>query len=460
MIEIVSQEFFALILFVFLAIFLLSGYPVALTLSGTAIIVGLIGYLLDIFPLVLLSVLPNRIFGILTNETLIAVPLFIFMGVMLEKSGIANQLLENMSRIWGEKRGGLVYSILIVGVLMAASTGIVGATVVTMGILSLPLMIKWKYNKKISTGIICASGTLGQIIPPSIVLVLLADIFQGANEQASAISGDLAPDPVSSVDLFAGAIFPGLFLVGLYALWIFICSKINPDVFPINKEIKKSNVNFLEILSVIMPPIILIIIVLGSILFGIATPTESASLGALGSIIISLKKKKIDFKIIEDVCNETLKISSMVFFILIGASLFSLVFRGFGGDLIVESFISALPGGAVSSFIVIMIIIFFLGFFLDFFQIVFVIVPIVGPSLIALGYDPTWLALMFAINLQTSFLTPPFGFALFYLRGVSPKEIKTSDIYQGVIPFIFLQIILLVILFKFPSIITWLPSKL
>jgi len=291
-------------------------------------------------------------------------------------------------------------------------------------------------------------------------LVLLADVFQGANEQASAISGDLAPDPVSSVDLFAGAIFPGLFLVGLYTLWIFICSKINPDVFPINKEIERSNFNLWEIISTITPPITLIIIVLGSILFGIATPTESASLGALGSVIISLKKKQISLKIIETVCNETLKISSMVFFILIGASLFSLVFRGFGGDLIVESFIANTPGGALSSFVIIMVLIFFLGFFLDFFQIVFVIVPIVGPSLIALGYDPIWLALMFAINLQTSFLTPPFGFALFYLRGVSPKEIKTSDIYQGVIPFIILQILLLIILFRFPSIITWLPSQL
>ena len=267
------------------------GYPVALTLAGTAIFVGMVGFLFDIFPLVLISVLPNRIFGILTNETLIAVPLFIFMGVMLEKSGIANELLENMSKIWGEKKGGLVYSILIVGVLMAASTGIVGATVVTMGILSLPLMIKWKYNKKISTGVICASGTLGQIIPPSIVLVLLADVFQGANEQASAITGELAPDPVSSVDLFAGAIIPGLILVSFYFLWIFLCSLYNPSLFPLDKNLKKSSFNLTEIIKTILPPVSLIIVVLGSILFGIATPTESASLGALGSIILSIKKK-------------------------------------------------------------------------------------------------------------------------------------------------------------------------
>ena len=460
MIEIISQEFFAFLLFLSLAIFLLAGYPVAITLSGTAILLGFIGYILDIFPLVLLSVLPNRIFGILTNETLIAVPLFIFMGVMLEKSGLANQLLENMTRMWRGKRAGLIYSILIVGVLMAASTGIVGATVVTMGILSLPLMIKWNYNKKISTGIICASGTLGQIIPPSIVLVLLADVFQGANEQASAISGDLAPNPVSSVDLFAGAIIPGLLLVILYAFWIMICSKFRPELFPVNKNNFGKKIKLFEIFSTILPPITLIVIVLGSILFGIATPTESASLGALGSIIISLRKKEINFYIINQVCLETVKITSMVFFILIGASLFSLVFRGFGGDIIVENFITNSPGGPFYSFIIIMVIIFILGFFLDFFQIVFVIVPIVGPSLIALGYDPVWLALMFAINLQTSFLTPPFGFALFYLRGIAPKEIKTSDIYQGVIPFILLQIFLLIILFRFPKIITWLPTQI
>ena len=460
MIEIISQEFFAFLLFFILAILLLLGYPVALTLAGTSIIVGLIGYLLGLFPLILLNVIPNRIFGILINETLIAVPLFIFMGVMMERSGIANELLGNMSKMWKGKRGGLVYSILLVGVLMAASTGIVGATVVTMGILSLPLMLQWKYDKKISTGVICASGTLGQIIPPSIVLVLLADIFQGANEEAAAISGDLAPDPVSAVDLFAGAIIPGFTLVIIYAGWIFLCSKINPEIFPeeINK-IKKNKSN-LKMFQLIFPPIFLIILVLGSILFGIATPTESASLGALGSIILALLKKKLSAKILTNVCDESFKITSMVFFILIGASLFSLVFRGFGGDLIVENFINNIPGGATASFFVVMLIIFVLGFFLDFFQIVFVIVPIVGPSLIAMGFDPIWLAIMFAINLQTSFLTPPFGFALFYLRGVAPPEVKTTDIYTGVIPFIIIQILLLFLLFLYPTIINWLPSKL
>ena len=326
MIDIFTHEFFSFLLFVLLAIFLLAGYPVSLTLAGTAIIVALLGYAADLFPVVLLNVLPNRVFGLVTNETLIAVPLFIFMGVMLEKSGVAVALLENMSKIWGKIRGGLVYSVLIVGVLMAASTGIVGATVVTMGILSLPLMLKWNYNKKMSAGIICASGTLGQIIPPSIVLVLLADIFQGANEQASQISGNLAPTPVSSVDLFAGAIIPGMLLVILYGIWILINSILKPGNFPVQKE-NKDKVILIDLLGTIFPPIALIILVLGSILFGIATPTESASLGALGSIIIAMKNK-LKMEIFKSACIETLKINSMVFFILIGASLFSLVFRG------------------------------------------------------------------------------------------------------------------------------------
>ena len=458
MIDIFTHEFFSFLLFILLAIFLLAGYPVSLTLAGTAIIVALLGYAADLFPVVLLNVLPNRVFGLVTNETLIAVPLFIFMGVMLEKSGVAVALLENMSKIWGKIRGGLVYSVLIVGVLMAASTGIVGATVVTMGILSLPLMLKWNYNKKMSAGIICASGTLGQIIPPSIVLVLLADIFQGANEQASQISGNLAPTPVSSVDLFAGAIIPGMLLVILYGIWILINSILKPGDFPVQKE-NKDKVILIDLLGTIFPPIALIILVLGSILFGIATPTESASLGALGSVIIAMKNK-LKIEIFKSACIETLKINSMVFFILIGASLFSLVFRGFGGDLLVESFLIDIPGAKINSLIIVMITIFILGFFLDFFQIVFVIVPIVGPSLISMGYDPIWLAIMFAINLQTSFLTPPFGFALFYLRGVAPKEIKTSDIYSGVIPYILIQLSVLFILFKFPHLVTWLPSKL
>ena len=455
--EIISQEFIALALFITLAFFLILGYPVALTLAGTAILFSFVGYLFDLFPLVLLSVLPNRIFSILTNETLIAVPLFIFMGVMMQKSGISENLLSNLGKLWGKRKGGLAYSTLFVGMLMAASTGIVGATVVTMGIMSLPLMIKWGYDKNISAGIICASGTLGQIIPPSIVLVLLADILQGANEQAGQIIGNLAPDPVSSIDLFSGAIFPGFLLVVLYGFWIYLYSIFKPNALPIYKENNDEIIETSKILKIIFAPLTLIFIVLGSILFGIATPTESAALGALGSFFIALAKK-INIKIIKEVSKETLRVTSMVFFILIGASLFSLVFRGFGGDRIIEDFLINFPGGAFYSFLIVMLIIFLLGFFLDFLQIIFVIIPIVGPSLISMGYDPVWLGIIIAVNIQTSFLTPPFGFALFYLRGVAPKSLETSNIYFGVIPFIIIQIILMIILFRYPSIITWLPS--
>tara|TARA_B100000989_G_C19514672_1_gene460990 strand:- start:393 stop:1772 length:1380 start_codon:yes stop_codon:yes gene_type:complete len=457
--EIVNHEIMAISLFICLGFFLLIGFPVALTLAGTAILFATLGYILGLFPIVILGVLPNRIFGTITNETLIAVPLFIFMGVMMEKSGIANSLLSNLGKLWGNVKGGLAYSTLFVGTLMAASTGIVGATVVTMGILSLPLMIKWGYDKNISAGIICASGTLGQIVPPSIVLVLLADILQGANEQAAQIKGDLAPDPVSSIDLFSGAIFPGLILVLLYGIWIYTYSKIKPNSFPNAKNSNKKIKLFL-ILKTISAPLSLIIIVLGSILFGIATPTEAAALGALGSFLIAFMSKKISPGIIDLVSIETLKITCMVFFILIGASLFSLVFRGYGGDLIIENFLTNVPGGPLGSLLIVFLTIFILGFFLDFLQIIFVIIPLVGPSLISLGFDPVWLGIMIAINIQTSFLTPPFGFALFYLRGVASEKVRTSNIYFGVIPFIVIQLFLILILYKFPEIITWLPKKI
>ena len=457
--EIITHELLAISLFIFSAILLLLGYPVAPTLAGSAIIFAIIGNWFDLFPLVLLGVLPNRIFSILTNETLIAVPLFIFMGNMLDKSGIANSLLENLGKLWGNTKGGLAYSVLFVGMLMAASTGIVGATVVTMGILSLPLMLKWNYNRSLSSGIICASGTLGQIIPPSIVLVLLADILQGANEIAAQINGELAPNPVSSIDLFAGAILPGLILVILYAVWILVFSIKKPgQVTPPEKSKKK--INYFLILKSISYPLILIFIVLGSILAGIATPTESAALGAVGSTFIAFFSKRLNLKIIKDVTDNSVKITSMVFFILIGASVFSLVLRGYGGDRMVEDFLTTIPGGPAYSFLVVMLTIFVLGFFLDFLQIIFVIVPIVGPSLISMGFDPVWLGILIAVNLQTSFLTPPFGFALFYFRGIAPKEISTKDIYAGVIPFIFLQIVLLILIYKFPKIVTYLPSLL
>ena len=456
--EIITHEILVILLFIITALLLIFGYPVALTLAGTAILFAILGNILDIFPIVLLGVIPNRIFSILTNETLIAVPLFIFMGNMLDKSGIATQLLTNLGTLWGKKKGGLAYSVLFVGMLMAASTGIVGATVVTMGILSLPLMLKWKYDKSISSGIICASGTLGQIIPPSVVLVLLADILQGANESASVITGELAPNPVSSIDLFAGAIFPGLTLVIFYAFWIFIYSLIKPNSLKPFHNNKNKNLNFIKVLKSISSPLFLIIIVLGSILTGIATPTESAALGAVGATAISYFSKKLTLDILKKVSIESLKITSMVFFILIGASVFSLVLRGYGGDRMVEDFLTNISGGPQYSLFIVMLTIFVLGFFLDFLQIIFVIIPIVGPSLISMGFDPVWLGILIAINLQTSFLTPPFGFALFYFRGVAPKEIKTIDIYKGVVPFIVMQIMLLFIIFRFPEIVTFLPN--
>ena len=458
--EIITHEILALLLFSTSAIMLLFGFPVALTLAGVAIFFAILGHVLGMFPIVILGVIPNRIFSTLTNETLIAVPLFIFMGNMLDKSGIANSLLENLGKLWGASRGGLAYSVLFVGMLMAASTGIVGATVVTMGILSLPLMIKWNYDKTISSGIICASGTLGQIIPPSIVLVLLADILQGANESAAQISGNLAPDPVSSIDLFAGAIIPGILLVFLYGGWIFIFSILKPSGLKSPENQKNKNYNFFKIIKPITTPLILIFIVLGSILSGIATPTESAALGAVGSIFIALLSRKVNLNILKIVSIESTKITSMVFFILIGASIFSLVLRGYGGDRIVENFLTSIPGGPNYSLLIVMITIFFLGFFLDFIQIIFIIIPIVGPSLISMGFDPIWLGILIAVNLQTSFLTPPFGFALFYFRGIAPKEIKTLEIYKGVFPFIFLQIVLLFLIFTYPGIVTVLPNLL
>ena len=446
---------------------LLLGFPVALTIAGSALIFAVIGDYFELFNLGMLSLYPLRIFGVMKAETLVAVPLFVFMGVMLEKSEIAFKLLEAMGKLFGKKAGGLGISVIVVGALLAASTGIVGATVVTMGLISLPVMIKAGYSTRLSSGLICASGTLGQIIPPSIVLVLLADILQGANEQASELKGELVPEnPVTAIDLFAGALLPGLLLVSLYLIYQIIIASINPFLSPAlvsqNQvdKVSESAVSFYQLLKIISPPLILIIVVLGSILTGIATPTESAAVGAVGATIIAFLLGQLNLKIIQIVSQETAKISSMVFIILIGASLFSLVFRGFGGDVVVEEFLMNLPGGPIAAMLIVMMIIFFLGFFLDFIEIIFVVVPIVSPILIAMGFNPLWLGVMIGINLQTSFLTPPFGFSLFYLRGVAPKEVKTEDIYLGVMPFIAIQIIGLSLIWIFPQIVLWFPNLL
>ncbi len=454
-----TSEALALIMFVSTLVMLLLGFPVALTLGGSALLFAFIGEYLGLFNMGIFGVYPLRLFGVMRNEPLVAVPLFIFMGIMLEQSNLAGRLLETMGRMFGRLRGGLGISVIVVGALLAASTGIAGATVVTMGLISLPVMLRSQYDPRLASGLICASGTLGQIIPPSIVLVLLGDILQGANEQASELKGELVPEPVTAIDLFAGALLPGLLLVGLYVGWQILMAFLRPQTCPsltLNDDANMPGLS--EILKVVFPPLFLIVLVLGSILTGIATPTESAAVGAVGASFLAFQSGALRIAVVQKVGRDTVKISCMVFVILIGASMFSLVFRGFGGDTVVEEFLASLPGGPVAAMLLVMAVMFFLGFFLDFIEIIFVIVPIVGPILIAMGYDPLWLGVMIGINLQTSFLTPPFGFALFYLRGVAPNSVRTSEIYAGVLPFIGIQIASLGIIWMFPEIVTWLPN--
>ena len=456
----ISPEILAIVMFVTTLGLLLFGFPVAFTLAGTALMFGFLGDALEIFNFRMLGFFPQRIFGTMINEPLVAVPLFIFMGIMLEKTKIAAGLLQSIGELFGSTKGGLGIGVVIVGMLLAASTGIVGATVVTMGMLSLPSMMKAGYDQKIATGTICAAGTLGQIIPPSIVLVLLATILQGANEEAAMLVGNLAPDPVTAIDLFAGAILPGLMLVVLFIIFIFFYARFNPLSCPPVETSRSRAEIYIEAAKSVIPPITLIILVLGSILFGIATPTESASVGAVGAAVIALLKGELNFKNVKETALGTVKLRSCVFVILIGASMFSLVFRGFGGDEMIEHFLGNLPGGLYAALILVMIVIFLLGFFLDYIEIIFVIVPLVGPILIANGADPLWLGILISLNLQTSFLTPPFGFSLFFLRGVAPNSIQTKNMYKGVIPFIGIQILAILIVGFYPEIATWLPNEM
>ena len=456
----ISPEILAIVMFLTTLGLLLFGFPVAFTLAGTALLFGFIGDFLEIFNFRMLGFFPQRIFGTMINEPLVAVPLFIFMGIMLEKTKIAAGLLQSIGELFGATKGGLGIGVVIVGMLLAASTGIVGATVVTMGMLSLPSMMNAGYDQKIATGTICAAGTLGQIIPPSIVLVLLATILQGANEEAAMLVGNLAPDPVTAIDLFAGAILPGLMLVVLFIIFIFFYARINPLSCPPVETTRSRGEIYIEAAKSVIPPITLIVLVLGSILFGIATPTESASVGAVGAAMIALLKGELNFKNLKETAIGTVKLSSFVFVILIGASMFSLVFRAFGGDEMIEHFLGNLPGGLYAALILVMVVIFLLGFFLDYIEIIFVIVPLVGPILIANGADPLWLGILISLNLQTSFLTPPFGFSLFFLRGVAPDNIQTRNMYKGVIPFIGIQILAILIVGFYPEIATWLPSKM
>ena len=448
-----SIEIFALIFILFTFVFLLSGIPAGFVLSGNALLFALLGSQIGFFDTAFLQAIPNRIFGIMSNQNLLAVPLFIFMGLILEKSKIAEELLESMNKLYSNTNGGLAISVVLVGVLMGASTGIVGASVVTLGLLSLPVMLKNNYPKSLSCGVICASGTLGQIIPPSLVLILLADVISSAYQQAQLNMGIFSPETVTISDLFAGALLPGLLLPMIYIFYI-KSLKINSVTILHKKDIPISDV---DIVRSLIAPILLIIIVLGSIIFGIATPSEAASLGAVGAILLSLLKNKLKLSIIKITSLETIKLTSMVFLILIGATFFSLVFRGLEGEELIHNLLSYGPENKYLSLIITLAIMFLLGFILDFIEIIFIIIPLFGPVLFTYGFDPVWIAIMIAMVLQTSFLTPPFGFSLFYLRGVAPKEISTQDIYKGVMPFIIIQIIAIVIVFLIPEIATILP---
>ncbi len=515
------QEILDLAMFLCVCAALLAGFPVAFTLAGVGLVFAGIGYGFGVFDLSFLGAFPQRIFGTMTNEILIAVPLFIFMGVMLQRSRVAEDLLDSMARLFGSLRGGLGLSVTVVGALMAASTGIVGATVVTMGLLALPTMLRRGYSPSLACGSIAAAGTLGQIIPPSIVLVLLGDALSSAYQKAQLDQGNFSPETLSVGDLFAGALLPGLMLVGLYMAYQLAIAYARPETSPVLPPEERGRVSVRQLLQVLVPPVALMVSVLGSILAGVATPTEAAAVGAIGSTLLAglrLAENKrpiylalaslvgmlvltalLDLRITRNeippgdgagivvalvfsaafargvwvslahvwhagvlgqVVRSTTQTTTMVFSILIGAALFSLVFRGLGGDDSVHAVLSAMPGGAFGAVVVVMAVMFVLGFFLDFLEIIFVVVPIVAPVILQMGVDPVWLGVMMAVNLQASFLTPPFGFALFYLRGVAPDSVKTSDIYRGVIPFVLIQMLALLLLALFPGLATWLPGVL
>ncbi|ROQ90167.1 TRAP transporter large permease [Desulfosoma caldarium] len=430
------------LMFLTLTILLMFGFPVAFTLLGTALFFGLYGFGWDFFHL-----LPLRIWGVITNFTLIAVPLFVFMGVMLERSGIAEELLETMALLFGRIRGGLAVSVVVVGALLGASTGIVGATVVTMGLLSLPTMLRRGYQPELATGTISASGTLGQIIPPSIVLVLLGDIIG-----------------VSVGDLFVGAAIPGLLLVVLYIFYLLVVARIKPAWAPLIpqeewREILEAGL-FRRLAKALIPPLVLMVSVLGSIFAGIASPTEAAAVGATGAMVLAAAYRKFSLEILVQVMQTTTRLTCMVFIILVGAGAFGLVFRGLGGDHWVRNILTHIPYGKWGVLFICMSIVFIIGFFLDFIEITFIHIPVLAPIMKAMGFDPLWFAILFAVNLQTSFMTPPFGFSLFYLKGVAPPEITTGHIYRGIIPFVVLQLLSLLILVFFPTLATWLPHKL
>ncbi len=439
---------------------LMAGYPVAFTLAGVALLFAAIGSLAGGFDLTLLQAYPNRVFGIINNATLLAVPLFVFMGAMLERSKLAAEMLEAVAGLFGQRRGGIAVAVLLVGALLAASTGIVGATVVAMGLIALPVMLRNGYCPRLASGTICASGTLGQIIPPSVALVLLGDQLGSAYQRAQLTLGNYSPRTVSVGDLFAGALLPGIGLVLLYLMYVLWVAWRQPERAPALPAEALAQRSLGKLVNALVPALLLMIAVLGSILAGIATPTEAAAVGAVGAVVHAIIARRLTLNMLREVAEQTVSITAMVFTILLGASLFALVFRGLGGDELVHETLTAMPGGRFGALIVVMLIMFVLGFIIDFIEIVFVVVPIVAPVLFVLGVDPVWLGVMMAINLQTSFLTPPFGFALFYLSGVAPPELQTKDVYRGVLPFIGLQLLMLVILALWPELATWLPELL
>lgn len=453
------MEWLSLLLFALIIAALLAGYPVAFTLAGVSLAFAAICSLFGAFDMAFLEALPSRLFGAMQNQTLVAVPLFIFMGLVLERARIAEKLLETLGQVFGHGRGGIAIAVVVVGALLAASTGIVGATVVTMGLLSLPAMLKSGYDPRIASGTICASGTLGQIIPPSIVLVLLGDVLSSAYQQAQLRAGNFAPQSVSVGDLFAGALLPGLILVALYIIYLLCVAWLQPHRMPPPPDTGPAlSHGAWRVLKVLVAPLALIVAVLGSIIGGYATPTEAAAVGAAGALLLALLRRSLGLARLRDVMRGTVRLTSMVFIILLGASVFSLVFRGFGGDVLIHELLSSLPGGPAGALIAVMLAMFLLGFIVDFIEITYIVVPVVAPVLLAMGMDPVWLGVMIAINLQTSFLTPPFGFALFYLRGVAPPAIRTADIYRGAVPFIVLQLAMLVMLWFWPRLVTWLPG--
>jgi len=433
-------EWMAPLMFVTVLTLIFSGYPVAFSLGGTSLIFAVIAIGMGILDWHFLLAMPERIFGFMSNYTLLAAPFFIFMGTMLEKTRLAEDLLTTIGRLCGTVRGGLALAVVLVGTMLAAATGVIGASVVAMGMISLPVMMRYGYSKPLAAGVIAASGTLGQIIPPSIVLVVLGDQLG-----------------VSIGDLFIGALVPGLCLAGLYAVYVLAVSWIKPacaPALPADEHLSASWATWLHVIKVLIPPLGLILLVLGSIFMGVATATEAGSIGAVGAMVLALCNRRLTVANVRDTCDGTLRLTSMIMMLLIGSAAFSLVFRGLNGDIWVEDMLVSLPGGVIGFLIIANLVIFILGFFIDFFEIAFIILPLLIPAARALGIDLVWFGVMIGINLQTSFLTPPFGFALFYLRGVAPPGMKTTDIYRGVIPFIVIQLIMLAALIAFPGIVS------